>query len=336
MSLKSRTHPDLVITGEDHKPFKPNAFCPIFCHKSLLTTWTDPTTFLILPIEPSQLRRHLAQLIPPILLEHYPWGISLQAQPPTGQVLLKAKKDFLQGRAILNYKFAIMSKLLKATAMVLNEIIHAVWTDAMGLTPMPNTFQSLRTFLDHLPPHRQDDPSTHYTHINDDLVGFFNALPQHQILTDYENLIDTYLRLTGNHLPTTTFTVELSQKQTSLHRVHAGTVTYSSKATHNLIHCKTIHLAHVRTIIETLFTTGVVKVMRMCLKQIQGSTIGNQISPTLCAIPIITRELQWKKSYQDWYNNHKSQFFLERYVDNRFGIIPKHPLTHPAMTEFTQ
>jgi len=229
-----------------------------------------------------------------------------------------------------------MSKLLKATAMVINEIIKTVWKDAMGLTPMPITFKQLHSFLSKLPPHRQDDPTTHYTHINDDLVGFFNALPQQQILQDYDLLVQTYLQQTGNILSTTTFTADLSHKSTSLFRVHTGTIKYSTKAAHNLVYCKTVHLEHIRLIIQTSFTTGLVRVMSMCLQQIQGSTIGNQISPTLCSIPIIVRELQWKRSYNLWHTNHHQQFFLERYVDNRFGVLPVLFLQHPAMQEFNQ
>ena len=220
--------------------------------------------------------------------------------------------------------------------MVINQIIAQVWPQAMGLTPMPLMFQKLHHFLSTLPTHDPLDPSTHFEHINDDLVGFFNALPQHQILTDFDLLIQAYLDLTHKPPNTTSFTVDLSQSSTQLHKVHNGSVTYNHKATHNLLHTKTIHLRHLRLIISTSFSTGIVRVMDMCLQQIQGSTIGNQISPTLCSIPVITRELQWQRSYNLWYTNHSSTFFLERYVDNRFGIIPSNLTKSSPMLEFNQ
>jgi hypothetical protein len=65
-----------------------------------------------------------------------------------------------------------------------------------------------------------------------------------------------------------------------------------------------------------------------------GSTIGNQISPTLCSIPVIARELRWKHSYQLWHKNFSSQIFIERYVDNRFAILKKLLMQQPAITEF--
>ena len=74
----------------------------------------------------------------------------------------------------------------------------------------------------------------------------------------------------------------------------------------------------------------------MCLRQIRGSTIGNQISPTLCSIPVISRELQWKRSYLLWLDNLHQNIFLERYVDNRFGVVQSQHINQPAFTEFTQ
>ena len=72
----------------------------------------------------------------------------------------------------------------------------------------------------------------------------------------------------------------------------------------------------------------------MCLMQIQGSTIGNQISPTLCSIPVIVRELRGKQSYNLWLHNFQHNLFVERYVDNRFAIFKKLLLHQPAIIEF--
>ena len=98
------------------------------------------------------------------------------------------------------------------------------------------------------------------THINDDLVGFFNALPQSQIQLDLQYLIQQYLQQTGLTLNTATFTVDISKSSTSLHKVHRGTIKYHHKATHNLLYSKTIHLKHIQLIVQTSFDTGIVTV----------------------------------------------------------------------------
>ena len=96
-----------------------------------------------------------------------------------------------------------------------------------------------------------------------------------------------------------------------------------------------IHLKHIIDIIQLSITLGVVAVQGKCYKQILGSTIGNQISPTICSIPILFREAEWKDKYQSWLQLHANDLWYERYVDNRFAIIPKPIYNDQPLEEFS-
>ena len=328
---------DFVIQGEDHKPFKSNIFCPIKYYQALLKTWLDPTTFKVLPIEPSQLKKHLASLIPPSLSHQYPWGIDTNAQVPTGTMLLKANKQYDKGRTILSYNNTIISKLLKATSLIINHIISTVWPQCMGTAPMPIIFQQLHSFLKQLPRHDPSDPTTHFIALNDDLIGFFNALPQDRIINDLQQLIDQFCHLTHQTIDHAKLTVDLSPDAQPLHKIIPGQTNYSTKAKHNIAYHKVIHLKDIMDIVHTSFATGIVTIMQYCIAQIRGSTIGNQISPILCSIPIITKEINWQASYNEWLHNQTTHYklWLQRYVDNRFGIIQINLTNHQAYQSFS-
>ena len=324
-----------VVHGEDHKPFKTMVYCPIHYYNATQTTWQDPTTFQPYPLSPTQFHQTAPTFIPSHIRKHYSWGIKDNADVPTGMVLLKASKGYLKGRTVLNYSNNIIAKLLTATTIALNHIISVLFPNVPGTTPMPVIFKNLHQFLASMSTHDPHDASTHYTPLNDDLVGFFNSIPQEDILRFTSKLIHMYADKQQRPINSIILQVDLYKPKSNLHKCIGSPITFHHAAKHNIQHHKNIHLKHILDIINLSLTLGVVAVQGKCYKQILGSTIGNQISPTICSIPILFREAEWKFKYDQWYNSHQRDLWYERYVDNRFAILPSSIINDPALQEFT-
>ena len=68
---------------------------------------------------------------------------------------------------------------------------------------------------------------------------------------------------------------------------------------------------------------------------VQGTGVGDQISPILANIPIRLHETNWQHTFQQQLDTlatiHGPHFFV-RYVDNRLIIAPSQSLTHTAFT----
>ena len=329
-SIRNTTSNHFVIHNEDHKAAKLMAYCPIRYYKALQKTWLDPSTFEVLQMTPPQLQTYATQLIPGRIQHTYQWGIKSNATMPTGQCLLKAKKNYEKGRTILNYRGFILTKLLQAITVALNAIITTVFGPAMGTTPMPTIIKQLHQFLAQQPPHNNN------VYINDDLVGFFNAIPQAKIISDVERLLTDYCRISNKTLRSATVTVDLSKSGSKFFKTTAGSTTYHSNAQHHHLNHKVIHLKDIPTIIQTSFDLGIVVVMGKCISQIQGSPIGNQASPTLCNIVVLYRELEWQREYHTWLNGYKHHIYMQRYVDNRFIITTPTIMQSKALAAFTE
>ena len=131
------------------------------------------------------------------------------------------------------------------------------------------------------------------------------------------------------------FTVDIYQHNLNRNKCTNSGVSFNPKAKHNIAYQKQIHLKHIPDIVQLSITLGVVAVHGTCYKQILGSTIGNQISPTICSIPILFRESEWRVQHSDWVADNLQPMWYDRYVDNRFAIIPKSIYNSIPLTEFT-
>jgi len=217
------TFNEFVIQGEDHKAFKINIYCPIHHYEAVQTTWNDPTTFQPYHLTPTRFFLQAPSMIPQRIQKRYSWGINPKADPPTGMVLLKATKDYKKGRTILNYKGNIIARLLQCTTIALNFITEQLFPNVMGTKAVPTIFQHLHEFLRHMPPHTDLDETTHYEPLNDDLVGFFNSIPQQDIISSTNQLLAMYSQHVGKPLPTIQFTIDLlNPQQNSLTEVFFG------------------------------------------------------------------------------------------------------------------
>ncbi len=157
-------------------------------------------------------------------------------------------------------------------------------------------------------------------------MGFFTSLPQDRIIQAVQHCLYTYYQLNPTKITQeeACFSVKSVQTQT-VGRVFRGQIRTIAR-THRVIYVKDI-----LEIVKTSFNINFFQVMGVCYRQIRGSSIGNQISPVLCAIAVAFEEHIWTVMFQSFLESHKTHLFLMRYVDNRFFIYPKELKTHPAM-----
>ena len=152
---------------------------------------------------------------------------------------------------------------------------------------------------------------------NDDLVGFFNTVPRADILKSVHCIVQGYSQLTGH----TALAVDLLSKSG-----HPGQPRGKTKSA-----LKRVWIQDLPSIVELSFSTGVFTAAGKCRLQVEGTCIGNQISPILSGLPVLLAERHFLSSLPAALSS--SLLFL-RYVDNRLILGPKTSLQSPQMQRF--
>ena len=322
-ALKHTLTDQLVIHCEDHKPFHICLYCPQLYYDTSYKTWNDRDVFTKLEISPIEFTCRVPVLIKAIIRKRYSWGIKLPAVLPTAYLLLKRKKQFQAARTIIDYSQFCMAKLLKAVSIALEDILKYTWPETYGHLTTPQIWQEIHAFLTEASEHEWDIDC-----INDDLVGFFNAVPQDDIIASVDRLLTDYINLTGTAMHNLTFQVDLQSKCTK-DRVIAGSI---SPFDH--LNCKTVHATDFIEIIKTSFRIAVFVVWDQCYSQTRGTPIGSQISPVLSSIAVCSKEVTWRRQYRTWLQNFQHHMKFVRYVDNRFGLFKKALIQSKALQAF--
>ena len=84
---------------------------------------------------------------------------------------------------------------------------------------------------------------------------------------------------------------------------------------------KTIGPVDLTTTVRLSFDCGLFVALNKVWKQVDGKSIGNQISPVLSSLPVVMTELGWRASFPQTANFPLT--FFARYVDNRLVIAPR-------------
>ena len=245
--------------------------------------------------------------------QKYKWAYRKKTTSiPVGKVFLKRKKQWKSGRTIITYHKVVRRLLFKAVAILLGEIAADTWRRSWGIHPTPRIWQNIKQYFDNT-----DDTVTLAFH-NDDLVGFFNSVPQDQVCAAVAQLLAEHQR----DRPSSVYSVE-TQATAHHNRVFAGKQSYGRTPTTRIIHVEDI-----MTIVKSSFQGMYVPVGTLIMRQVHGTAIGSQLSPVLSHICVARHEVMWQRIYGQWYTSHN--VFLERYVDNRFVIFPSPSSGHPA------
>ena len=308
--VKSKLRQKFVLYNEDHHLNHVVCYCPQFYMRSILTTWDDPATFESLQGSPKHWQQEMLKNIPSKLFRRYAWAINSTADLPRETVFLKRKKQYQKGRTIISYAGSLCNKLLQLASIAITIMTRALYPDTPGLQSMPQLWRSLHR-------HWSKPSAEPEQEWNDDLVGFFNAVPRKDIIRAVNVLTEQYLKQSG----CTVLSVDLLS--TSGHQGKPRGRMCSS--------FKRCWVEDMPLIVQVSFSTERVTAAGKCRLQKEGTCIGNQISPVLSGLPVLLAEQTfWKSLPRAFF----SSFLFLRYVDNRLILAPSHILQQSQIQQF--
>ena len=180
-----------------------------------------------------------------------------------------------------------------------------------GQLSIPKLWKHLHTHFRHTP------HDIHLTAINDNLVGFFNSVPQ-------QRLVDAVISLCNRrhlHHATTTLTIDMHSTGNPIQHSHIGR--------HYIHHPqeRTLDTAHIPLIFQQALHSCIFQACYTYFQQIQGAGMGSQLSPALCNVAITLIEHAWRDTYHTFLQQPSLHLFNTRYVDNRY-ILLNHNFIH--------
>ena len=117
------------------------------------------------------------------LQQKYKWSINSKSTLPYGFVFLKKTKQFLKGRSLISYYNSRYGRLLRVTARTIDSMVLQLWPQTMSQLAVPQIWSRVHGFF-------RDTPTEfNLSNINDDLVRFFNSVPQDRLLDAVNSLI---------------------------------------------------------------------------------------------------------------------------------------------------
>ena len=180
----------------DHELQQLRLFCPRQYFTGALNTWQSPELFEPLPhITAANIHDYLQATIPPTLRTRYKWGFRKTFTIPYGVVHLKEKKHWHKGRTIISYFQSLSGNLLRITSRALDIILQHLYPQHPGQLSIPQLWRHFHCYLTQTP----SDISLHAT--NDDLVGFFNSVPQHRLIDAVHSMILHWQAQQTTHTP---------------------------------------------------------------------------------------------------------------------------------------
>jgi hypothetical protein len=317
MFLKNHVLKDFVIHCQDHQPGHFMMFCPCLYYESSVRTWNAPDIFEQLEGSTEFHRQTTLQAIPAWVRKEYQWGLDTSASLPYGYVLLKRKKQFLVGRTIVAYRGTILAKLLTGAALVLKQLLTIVWGFSFGGSATPIMWRKIHKVFAETP--IQESLFFH----NDDLVGFFNSIPQGRLLAMVEAMLCEFQ--SKHPAPCVMVDVHGSIKTSA---VHLG---FSKQSSH--ANFKRLWLEHLVPLVQLSFECGRFTAVGNTYRQIRGTCMGNQISPILSKIAVAAVEVAWSRACFSQFVGHRI-FHCWRYVDNRVLLMSQSSKAHSAVQSF--
>ena len=305
--LQQWLHHSAVLHHADHEQAKLTVFCPRLYFRGAWNTWDDPQLFQRLHISLEDAQERINTALPRALQIKYKWGINKKSTLPYGFVFLKKKKQFLKGRALISYYNSRFGRLLQVTARTLDSMVLQLWPQSMGQLAVPQIWSRIHTFF-------RDAPTDFVlANINDDLVGFFNSVPQDRLLDAINSFIQEWKSKHGE----VALSVDMSQRGNPLQLSYVGKFHKAPRKT------KVIQPSDIMTIVQSSLQSHIFQAMNVIWHQIRGAGIGSHISPTISNLAVTLIERAWTQSYEETLTAPIFPFLAIRYVDNRYIIFPE-------------
>ena len=315
---------DFFVHGRDHAVTHCHVFCQRFAWAIYKKTFGDPQVYERLSFTIPQAKVYVDLTTKRTFLKRYKWGMNLSRSTlPIAYLLFKKKKQYQAARPIISYRSFVYAKLFKATAIVIDLLVHEVCTESFGCTRLPQIMNCLARFMQPFP---DDQVPMVY---NQDLVGFFTSIPVDRILQSVQWLIDRYLVKRKDELDDVLFSVNLREKDTKL-RIWKG------KQRRSAMRVQTIFLKDVVDICKLSCEVSMFTVLGQTSRQTRGAAIGNQISPTLANATNAVHEQRFAEKVDYIMHKHFQQVWCIRYVDNRLVVIAKTMCDHPFIKDFLE
>ena len=308
---------EAILHHGDHEQAKLTVFCPRLYFQGAWNTWNDPELFRRLPLTYDEAQTTIERSIPSRIQKKYKWAINTNSALPYGFVFLKRKKQFKKGRTLISYFRSRYGRLLQVTARTIDSMLLQLWPQTMGQLAVPQIWQTVHRFLSDT----SLDVNLHA--VNDDLVGFFNSVPQ-------DRLLDAVNSLILDRHPDTVLSVDMSQRGNPLQLSYVGKIHKAPKKT------KVISPDDVFTIAQGSLSCHIFQAVNVIWQQIRGAGIGSQISPSLSNLAVTIVERSWTQVFKEVLDPPIFPFLAIRYVDNRYILFPEEKQNEPSIQVLSQ
>ena len=108
--------------------------------------------------------------------------------------------------------------------------------------------------------------------------------------------------------------------------VHAGKSRFSVKA--NQVE---LNMNQLMDIIQFSFSSGCFTTLGKCYRQVQGTSMGNQVSPILSSLSIVAYEQAWLHTHKTLLARFLTRLLVLRYVDYRAIFLHDDLLQCPGL-----
>ena len=306
---------EAILHHADHEQAKLTIFCPRLYFQGAWKTWNDPDLFRRLPISYDEAQMQIQRSMPDSIQKKYKWAILPNSNLPYGFVFLKRKKQFAKGRTLISYFQSRYGRLLQVTARTIDSMLLQLWPQTMGQLAVPQIWDHVHRFFD------VTSLDASLCAVNDDLVGFFNSVPQQRLLDAVQSLIVEW----NHHHPDTVLSVDMSQKGNPVQLSFVGKIHRSPKKT------RVIHPQDIFPIVQASLSCHIFQALNVIWQQIRGAGIGSHISPSLSNLAVTIVERSWQQAFKETMDPPSFPFLAIRYVDNRYILFPDDQAEEPSL-----
>ena len=124
--------------------------------------------------------------------------------------MMKRKQQWSKGRTIIAYSNTCVGRLLRVAALALQQMLKATWPHHFGNIATPQLWQEVHQLFQA----NEEQPEREHIFLNHDLVGFFNSIPQADIIQRMRYLIAEFSKNNNDIL--------LIDPHSKLNPVHSG------------------------------------------------------------------------------------------------------------------
>ena len=227
----------------------------------------------------------------------------------------KRKKHFNKGRTLISYFQSRYGRLLQVTARTIDSMLLQLWPQSMRQLAVPQIWDRIHHFFN------ETGLDTHLRAVNDDLVDFFNSVPQHRLLDAVQSLIVEW-----NHRhPDTVLSVDMSQRGNPVQLSYVGKIHGAPKKT------KVIHPQDIFPIVQASLSCHIFQAFNVIWQQIRRAGIGSHISPSLSNLAVTIVERSWTQVFRETLEPPSFPFLAIRYVGNRYILFPVEQAQEPSI-----